>query len=143
MTKFFLMKLSIIGTSLVVQWLWLCTCTAGGMGSIPGQRTKILHATGVAKKKKETQYHSNYPVFYLPFPCFFNFFSFYDKILLKVYKMSIVPPKRYYFYGTRKHFSNLNLIKPQILATFFSQIVKITFYLLFVFNINLFILIGG
>ena len=74
---------------------------------------------------------------------FLIFFSFYDKILLKVYKMSIVPPKRYYFYGTRKHFSNLNLIKPQILATFFSQIVKITFYLLFVFNINLFILIGG
>ena len=61
--------------------------------------------------------------------------------------MSIIPPKRFYLYGTRKDFSNLNLIKPQILATFFSfffpQIVKIAFYLLFVFNIKLFILIGG
>ena len=27
---------------LVVQWLRLCPSTAGGMGSIPGQRTKIL-----------------------------------------------------------------------------------------------------
>jgi hypothetical protein len=26
----------------VVQWLRLCPSTAGGMGSIPGQRTKIL-----------------------------------------------------------------------------------------------------
>ena len=32
------------GTSLVVQWLRLCTFTAGGMGSIPGWGTKILHA---------------------------------------------------------------------------------------------------
>ena len=29
---------------LVVQWLWICTFTAGSMGSIPGQVTKILHA---------------------------------------------------------------------------------------------------
>ena len=51
-----------LGTSLVVQWLRLCACSAGGLGSIPGQRTrwhmlqleniscttrrfKILHAT--------------------------------------------------------------------------------------------------
>ena len=32
------------GTSLVVQWLRLRASTAGGMGSIPGQGTKILHA---------------------------------------------------------------------------------------------------
>ena len=31
------------GTCLVVQWLRLCTSTAGGMGSIPGQGTKIPH----------------------------------------------------------------------------------------------------
>ena len=30
------------GTSLAIQWLRLCTST-GGMGSIPGQGTKILH----------------------------------------------------------------------------------------------------
>ena len=29
------------GTSLVVQWLGLCTSTAEGVGSIPGQGTKI------------------------------------------------------------------------------------------------------
>ena len=33
-----------MGTSLVVQWLRLCTPNAGGLGSIPGQRTKIPHA---------------------------------------------------------------------------------------------------
>ena len=31
-------------TSLVVQWLRLCTSTAGGMGSIPGWGTKIPQA---------------------------------------------------------------------------------------------------
>ena len=38
-----------VGTSLVVQWLRLCTPIAEGTGSIPGQGTKIPH--GVAKKK--------------------------------------------------------------------------------------------
>ena len=33
------------GISLVVPWLRLCASTAGGVGSIPGLRTKILHAT--------------------------------------------------------------------------------------------------
>ena len=32
------------------QWLRLCTSTSGGMGSIPGWGTEILH--GTAKKKK-------------------------------------------------------------------------------------------
>ena len=32
------------GTSLAVQWLRLHTFTAGGMGSIPNQGTKILHS---------------------------------------------------------------------------------------------------
>ena len=31
-------------TSLMVQWLGLCTSTAGGMGLIPGQGTKIPQA---------------------------------------------------------------------------------------------------
>ena len=38
--------------SLVVHWLGLCTCTAGSMGSIPGQGTNILHATWHSKQKK-------------------------------------------------------------------------------------------
>ena len=33
------------GTSLVVQWLSLQASTAGDMGLIPGQGTKIPHAT--------------------------------------------------------------------------------------------------
>ena len=39
-----------MGTSLEVQWLWLCAPNEGGTGSIPGRRTKILHR--MAKKKK-------------------------------------------------------------------------------------------
>ena len=38
-----------MGTSLEVQWLGLHASTAGGMGSIPGQGTKI--PCGVTKKK--------------------------------------------------------------------------------------------
>ena len=39
------------GSSLVVQWLGLCTFTASGLGSIPGQGTKILQAVCQGKKK--------------------------------------------------------------------------------------------
>ena len=42
------------GTSLVVQWLRLCASTAGGMGSISGKGTKILHVC-TARPKKEKQ----------------------------------------------------------------------------------------
>ena len=44
------------GTSLVVLCLGLCTSTSEGTGSIPGGRTKILHAVSAchaAKKKKK------------------------------------------------------------------------------------------
>ena len=34
----------IMGTSLAVQWLGICTSTAGGERSIPGQGTKIPQA---------------------------------------------------------------------------------------------------
>ena len=44
---------NILGTSLVVQWLRLCTSNAGGMGSIPGQETKIPCAAWCGKRKKE------------------------------------------------------------------------------------------
>ena len=39
------------GNLLAVQWLGLCASTAGDTGSIPGQGTKILHATQPKKKK--------------------------------------------------------------------------------------------
>ena len=42
-----------VRTSLVVQWLRLCTSNAGGAGLIPGQGTKIPHAVVCSKKKKK------------------------------------------------------------------------------------------
>ena len=41
------------GTSLVVQGLRLPGSTAGGVGSIPGQGTEILHGTCCSQKKKK------------------------------------------------------------------------------------------
>ena len=38
--------------TLTVQWLGFCTSTAGGMGLIPSQRTKIPHAVGLSKNKQ-------------------------------------------------------------------------------------------
>ena len=40
-----------LGTSLAIQWLRLCDSTARGIGSIPGQGTKILHATQSGQNK--------------------------------------------------------------------------------------------
>ena len=48
----YLLRSRITGTSLAVQWLRFCASTAGCTGSIPGQGTKIPHASGVAGKKK-------------------------------------------------------------------------------------------
>ena len=42
-----------LGPSLAVQWLRLCAPSAGGTGSIPGQGTKIPHATQCAQRKKK------------------------------------------------------------------------------------------
>ena len=39
-----MLKIITRGNSLVVQWLERCAFTAGGLGSIPGWRTKILQA---------------------------------------------------------------------------------------------------
>ena len=41
------------GSSLAVQWLRLCTSSAGGEGSIPGYGTKIPHAVQHSQKKGE------------------------------------------------------------------------------------------
>ena len=38
-----------------VQWLGLCASTAGGMGSIPGQGTKIPHAVWHGQKQNQDQ----------------------------------------------------------------------------------------
>ena len=46
------LDMGLIGTSLAVQWLRLRTSNAGGMGSIPGQGAKILHAVWHGKKIK-------------------------------------------------------------------------------------------
>jgi len=46
------------GISLEVQWLRLCTSTAGDMGLIPDQGAKITHAMwhGHKKQKKKTKH---------------------------------------------------------------------------------------
>ena len=44
------LKITERGTSLVVQWLRLCTSTAGGTGSIPGLGTKPKKK--IAERKK-------------------------------------------------------------------------------------------
>ena len=47
----------IVGTSLAVQWLRLHISTAGDMGLIPGEGTRIPQATWHGqKKKKKTQW---------------------------------------------------------------------------------------
>ena len=43
----------LLGTSLEVQWLRVCTSTAEGVGSVPGQGIEILHATRCTKRKKK------------------------------------------------------------------------------------------
>ena len=48
-----LLKLGILGTSLVVQWLRLHASNAGGMGLTPGRGTKITHAVWHGQKKKK------------------------------------------------------------------------------------------
>ena len=40
-----------LGTSLVVQWLKLCSSTAGDLGSIPSRGTRILHTIRCGGKK--------------------------------------------------------------------------------------------
>ena len=56
-------------TSLVVQWLRLPASTVGGMGSIPGRGTKILHAAWRSQKKawgkirRDISHHDWMPVF--------------------------------------------------------------------------------
>ena len=47
----FLFKTIDIGASLAVQWLRLHTSSAGGLGSIPGQGTKILCAAWRGRNK--------------------------------------------------------------------------------------------
>ena len=49
-------KITTQGTSLAVQWLGLHASTAGGVGSIPGQGTKIPHASQCGQKKKKKKY---------------------------------------------------------------------------------------
>ena len=39
----------------MILWLRLCTSAVGGVGSIPGQRTKIPYAGPKKKKKKERE----------------------------------------------------------------------------------------
>ena len=42
-----------LGTSLVIQWLRLHSCIVGGMGSIPGEGSKIPRAAWCSQKNRE------------------------------------------------------------------------------------------
>ena len=53
-------KIKSLGTSPAVQWLRLYTSIAGGMGSIPGWKTKIPHAVWSSQKKKKITYSYYY-----------------------------------------------------------------------------------
>ena len=44
-TLYAAVKMFLVETSLVIQWLRFYAPNAGGMGSIPGWKNKILHAT--------------------------------------------------------------------------------------------------
>ena len=46
----------------MVQWLGLLASTAGGMGSIPGQGTKILHAVWCSQNKTKQNQKQNQTV---------------------------------------------------------------------------------
>ena len=68
-----------LGTSLAVQWLRLLAPNAGDMGSIPGQETKIPHATQHGQKQKQKQNNGHlkemerfsHSVFFVMFLVFF------------------------------------------------------------------------
>ena len=44
-------------TSLLVQWFGLCVSKAGGVDSVPGQGTRILHVHSVEEEKKIVAAH--------------------------------------------------------------------------------------
>ena len=54
-------KKNLTGNSLAVQWLGLCTSTAGSPGSIPSQRTKVPQDTGHSKKKRRKKLTNSTP----------------------------------------------------------------------------------
>ena len=53
-----------IGAYLAVQWLRLLVSTAGGVGFIPGRRTKIPHTAWRSQKKKGENIYINQLYFY-------------------------------------------------------------------------------
>ena len=61
----FLKKLK-AGTSLVVQWLRLCTSTERGMGSIPSQGTKFPHVVLPPRKIRSDQSLTRVQLFATP-----------------------------------------------------------------------------
>ena len=60
------------GTSLVVQWLRLCTSTAGGMSLIPGQGTKIPYAAGNGQKRNKNKFKKTFIIFKTGLPEWFS-----------------------------------------------------------------------
>ena len=48
-----------IGNSLAIQWLGLCTLISKGLGSIPGQGTKIPQAMWSSQKENREKENKN------------------------------------------------------------------------------------
>ena len=61
--KIFFLKIKIMETSLVVQWLRLHASTAGAAGLIPGWGTKIPRDAAKKKKKKYIFFSSAHGTF--------------------------------------------------------------------------------
>ena len=57
---YYIAKGTIVGRSLVAQWLGLFTFTAKGAGSILGQRIKILQDTQYGQERKKRELYSTF-----------------------------------------------------------------------------------
>ena len=64
MNTFSCQKYILLGNSLAVQWLELCTFTAEGIGSISDRGTKIPQAVWHSQKKKKISFIASPEEFY-------------------------------------------------------------------------------
>ena len=105
----------IYGTSLVVQWLRLHASGVGGTSLIPGQGTKIPHATWRGWKKKILELVSrtnSFPAWHANHHCFHSFYSYqkpspwldlpkyiHDNLIKMLYECSRLWTSKSYIYS--------------------------------------------
>ena len=66
------LRMLILGTFLVAQWLRLCSFTAKGWGSIPSWGTKLCGVARKKKIKKKVSYSDYYCYYFIPLPSFLS-----------------------------------------------------------------------